>query len=74
MSSEIFASPVAALTVMVGFTYRMATSVTDLTVVIPIEKPGPILLAVDHRVIPSATPEIAAADLFNATRFVVAGI
>jgi hypothetical protein len=42
--------------------------------VIPIEKSGPILLVVDHRVVPSATPEIAAADLFNATLwFVVAG-
>jgi hypothetical protein len=42
--------------------------------VIPIEKSGPILLVEDHRVVPSATPEIAAADLFNAMlRFVAAG-
>jgi outer membrane receptor protein involved in Fe transport len=30
-SSDIFTSPVAPLTVMVGLTYRMATSVADLT-------------------------------------------
>ena len=50
------------------------TTDRDGIAVIPIEKPGPVLLAVDHRVVPSATPEIAAADLFNATLwFVVAG-
>ena len=39
-----------------------------------IDKPGPMLLTVDHRVVPSRTPDIAAADLFNATLwFVVAG-
>ena len=39
-----------------------------------IDKPSPMLLAVDHRVVPSRTPDIAAADLFNATLwFVVAG-
>jgi nickel transport protein len=46
----------------------------DGTAVIPVVKPGPVLLAVDHRVAPSATPDIAAADLFNATLwFVVTG-
>jgi uncharacterized GH25 family protein len=46
----------------------------DGTAVIPVVKPGPVLLAVDHRVVPSATPDIAAADLFNATLwFVVPG-
>jgi uncharacterized GH25 family protein len=34
---------------------------------IPIEKPGPTLLVVDHRVTPSATPEQASVDLYNAT-------
>jgi uncharacterized GH25 family protein len=34
---------------------------------IPIVKRGPVLLAIDHRVTPSATPELAAADLYNAT-------
>jgi uncharacterized GH25 family protein len=38
---------------------------------IPVVKPGPVLLAVDHRVVPSATPDIAAADLFNATLWLV---
>ena len=47
----------------------------DGIAVIPIEKPGPNLLAVDHRVVPSGTPGIAAADLFNATLwFLVAGL
>jgi nickel transport protein len=36
---------------------------------IPIEKPGPQLLAVDHRVKPSGTPELADSDLYNATLF-----
>jgi nickel transport protein len=34
---------------------------------IPIVKWGPVVLAVDHRVTPSGTPEIAAADLYNCT-------
>jgi hypothetical protein len=34
---------------------------------IPIVKWGPTVLAVDHRVTPSGTPDIAAADLFNCT-------
>jgi nickel transport protein len=34
---------------------------------IPIVKWGPTLLVIDHRVAPSGTPEIAAADLFNST-------
>ena len=45
---------------------RFSTDRDGITV-IPIEKPGPILLAVDHRVVPSGTPGIAAADLFDAT-------
>ena len=39
----------------------------DGVATIPVAKAGPILLAVDHRVSPSETPEIAMADLFNAT-------
>jgi nickel transport protein len=35
----------------------------------PIEKPGPQLLAVDHLVKPSGTPELADSDLYNATLF-----
>ena len=34
---------------------------------IPIVKWGPVVLVVDHRVTPSGTPDIAAADLFNCT-------
>ena len=34
---------------------------------IPIVKAGPVLLVIDHRVTPSGTPDIAAADLFNCT-------
>jgi len=34
---------------------------------IPIVKAGPLVLAIDHRVAPSGTPELAAADLYNAT-------
>jgi uncharacterized GH25 family protein len=34
---------------------------------IPLETPGPTLLVVDHRVTPSATPEQASVDLYNAT-------
>jgi uncharacterized GH25 family protein len=34
---------------------------------IPIVKAGPVVLAIDHRVAPSGTPELAAADLYNAT-------
>jgi uncharacterized GH25 family protein len=36
-------------------------------VTVPIDKVGLLLLAIDHRVTPSGTPEIAAADLYNAT-------
>jgi uncharacterized GH25 family protein len=39
----------------------------DGTATIPIVKAGAVLLAIDHRVSPSGTPEIAAADLFNCT-------
>jgi len=49
------------------------TTDRDAIAVIPIEKSGPILLVADHRVVPSATPEIAAADVFNATLWFVAG-
>ena len=34
---------------------------------IPIVKAGAVLLVIDHRVTPSGTPDIAAADLFNCT-------
>ena len=34
---------------------------------VPIERAGPVLLVIDHRVTPSGTPEIAATDLYNAT-------
>jgi nickel transport protein len=34
---------------------------------IPFDRAGPVVLAIDHRVVPSGTPEIAAADLYNAT-------
>lgn len=34
---------------------------------IPIVKPGPHLLVIDHRASPSATPDQATADLYNAT-------
>ena len=34
---------------------------------IPLQKAGPVLLAIDHRVVPSGTPDLAAADLYNAT-------
>jgi uncharacterized GH25 family protein len=34
---------------------------------IPLPKAGPVLLAIDHRVAPSETPALAAADLYNAT-------
>jgi nickel transport protein len=36
---------------------------------IPIERPGPHLLAVDHRMKPSGPPELADSDLYNATLF-----
>jgi uncharacterized GH25 family protein len=36
---------------------------------IPIETPGPQLLAIDHLVNPSVTPELADGDLYNATLF-----
>jgi uncharacterized GH25 family protein len=34
---------------------------------IPLPKAGPVLLAIDHRVSPSDTPDLAATDLYNAT-------
>ena len=34
---------------------------------ISLPKAGPVLLAIDHRVAPSETPDLAAADLYNAT-------
>lgn len=39
----------------------------DGVAAIPIVKAGPVVLAVDYRVTPSGTPEIAEADLFNCT-------
>src|ERR1700704_6251361 len=39
----------------------------DGVATIPIVKVGPVVLAIDHRVTPSGTPEIAAADLYNCT-------
>lgn len=36
-------------------------------VTVPIEKAGPVLLAIDRRITPSGTPAIAAVDLYNAT-------
>jgi nickel transport protein len=45
---------------------KFATN-ADGEVDIPIIERGPHLLVVDYRVAPSATPELAAADLYNAT-------
>ena len=45
----------------------------DGITVIPMVKPGRVLLAVDHRATPSLTPDLAATDLFNATLWFVAG-
>jgi nickel transport protein len=45
---------------------RFATD-ADGIASIPVVKAGPHLLVVDHRVTPSATPDHAEADLFNAT-------
>ena len=45
---------------------RFATN-GDGIATIPINKPGPVLLALDYPVTPSATPELAATDLYNAT-------
>ena len=39
----------------------------DGVATIPLPKGGPVLLAIDHRVAPSETPDLAAADLYNAT-------
>jgi uncharacterized GH25 family protein len=39
----------------------------DGVATIPLPKAGPVLLAIDHRVAPSDTPDLAAADLYNAT-------
>jgi uncharacterized GH25 family protein len=39
----------------------------DGVATIPLPKAGPVLLAIDHRVAPSETPDLAAADLYNAT-------
>ena len=40
---------------------------------IPLVKSGPHLLAIDYRVTPSGTPELAAADLYNATLWFFVG-
>jgi uncharacterized GH25 family protein len=45
---------------------RFATD-ADGIASMPVVKAGPHLLVVDHRVTPSATPDEANADLFNAT-------
>jgi nickel transport protein len=47
------------------------TTGEDGIAAIPIVKSGPHLLAIDHRVEPSLTPELAAADLYNATLWFV---
>ena len=39
----------------------------DGVATIPLPKAGPVLLAIDHRVAPSETPDLAAVDLYNAT-------
>ena len=39
----------------------------DGVATIPLPKAGPVLLAIDHRVAPSETPDLAAMDLYNAT-------
>ena len=39
----------------------------DGVATIALPKAGPVLLAIDHRVSPSDTPDLAAADLYNAT-------
>jgi nickel transport protein len=39
----------------------------DGVATIPLPKAGPVLLAIDHRVAPSETPDLATADLYNAT-------
>jgi len=43
------------------------TTDRDGVAAVPVVAAGPHLLVVDHRVAPSATPELAAADLYNAT-------
>ena len=43
------------------------TSDSEGIAAVPIVNPGPQLLVIDHRVVPSATPDQANADLFNAT-------
>jgi nickel transport protein len=43
----------------------------DGVAAIPITKSGPHLLVIDHRVAPSLTPDLAAADLYNATLWFV---
>ena len=52
---------------------RFATDAAGVALV-PIVKPGPLLLVVDHRVAPSLTPAQADADLYNATLWVVIGV
>jgi uncharacterized GH25 family protein len=39
----------------------------DGVATIPLPKAGPVLLAIDHRVAPSETPDLTAVDLYNAT-------
>ena len=45
----------------------------DGVAAIPVVKNGPHLLVIDHRVSPSATPELATADLYNATLWFAIG-
>lgn len=43
------------------------TTDADGVAAIPIVKAGPTQLAIDHEVSPSATPDLATVDMFNAT-------
>jgi len=45
---------------------RFATD-NDGVATVPIVKAGPMQLVIDHDVAPSATPDLAQRDLFNAT-------
>lgn len=51
---------------------RFATDAGGVAAV-PIVQAGPLLLVIDHRVSPSLTPDQAAADLYNATLWVIVG-
>jgi len=47
------------------------TSDTDGVAEVPIVKPGPLQLVIDHEVSPSATPALARTDMYNATLWYV---